>query len=249
MSPITISVIVFACVFGGAMLGIFTHSLLPSEHLDTNSKDAVRVAMGLVATTVALVLGLLVASAKGFYDTENSEITQAAANVVLLDRILLHYGPETKEVRVLLRSSVTQMVDLSWQGNESDLSHFKPTASTESIFDKIQELSPQNDDQRFLRTQALGLAIALAQTRWLIFAQKSYSVPMSLLATLVFWLTLLFVSFGLFARGNLTVVVSLFTSALAVSGAIFIILRMYHLAGLIQFSSAPLRAAVAQLGQ
>src|ERR1017187_8903205 len=108
MSPIAISVAVFACVFGGALLGIFIHSLLPNEHLDSDSKEAVRLGMALVGTTVALVLGLLIASAKGFYDTQNSEVTQLSADVVLLDKVLTHFGPETKEIRAPLRSSVAR---------------------------------------------------------------------------------------------------------------------------------------------
>jgi|ERR1039458_371861 Kef-type K+ transport system membrane component KefB len=115
MSPITISVAVFACVFGGALLGIFIHSLLPNEHLDSDSKEAVRLGMALVGTTVALVLGLLIASGKGFYDTQSSEVTQLAADVVLLDKVLTHFGPETKEIRALLRSSVARMADATWR--------------------------------------------------------------------------------------------------------------------------------------
>src|ERR1035441_3341365 len=115
MSPITISVAVFACVFGGELLGIFIHSLLPNEHLDSDSKEAVRLGMALVGTTVALVLGLLIASGKGFYDTQSSEVTQLAADVVLLDKVLSHFGPETKEIRELLRSSVANMVDATWR--------------------------------------------------------------------------------------------------------------------------------------
>ena len=103
MGPITISAVVFACVFGSALLGIFIHSLLPKGHLDSDSKEAVRLGMALVGTTLALVLGLLIASSKGFYDTQSSEVTQLAADVVVLDRVLLHFGPETKEIRDLLR--------------------------------------------------------------------------------------------------------------------------------------------------
>jgi len=145
MSPVTISVIVFACVFGGGLLGIFIHSLLPNEHLDSDSKEAVRLGMALVGTTVALVLGLLIASGKGFYDTQSSEVTQLAADVVLLDKILNHFGPETKEVRALLRSSVARMVDVTWARDGSDNTHFAPPAASEALFDKIQELSPHND--------------------------------------------------------------------------------------------------------
>ncbi len=97
MNSIVIRLIVLACTFGGALLGIFLRTVLPKAHLSADSKDTVRLGMGMVATMTALVLGLLVASAKNFYDTQSSELTQTAANVVLLDRVLAHYGPETKE--------------------------------------------------------------------------------------------------------------------------------------------------------
>jgi hypothetical protein len=249
MSPITISVVVFACVFGGAFVGIVIHFFLPKEHLNSDSKDAVRLGMALVGTTVALVLGLLIA--KGFYDTQTSEVTQLAADVVLLDKILNHFGPETKEIRALLRSSVARMMEVTWARAGSDKTHFAPSAANEeTLFDKIQGLSPQNDKQRFLQSQALSTATRLAQTRTLMAAQKTSSLPMPLLAVLVFWLTLLFMSFGLFVRPNVVVVVSLFASALAVCAAIYLILEMYQpYSGLIQVSDAPLRAALAQLGQ
>ena len=73
---------------------------------------------------------------------------------------------------------------------------------------------------------------------------------MPLLVVLVLWLTVIFISFGLFAPINATVLSSLFVSALSVSGAVFLILEMYApYSGLIQISNAPLRAALAQLGQ
>ena len=251
MSPITISVLILGCVFGGALVGIFLHSLLPNHHLDSDSKEAVRLGMALVGTTLALVLGLLIASSKGFYDTQNSEVTQLAADVVLLDRVLLQFGPETKEIRELLRNSVAGMVEVTWARDGSNKTHIEPFAvNAGAVFGKIQELSPQNDNQRFLQSQALSMAVKVGQTRTLMFAQQASSVPMPLLTVLGFWLTMLFISFGLFARPNLTVLVSLFTSALAICSAIFLILEMYQpYGGLIQVSSAPLRAALAQLVQ
>ncbi len=251
MSSLTISVIVFGCVLGGTLLGIFVHFRLPDHHLSSDTRDVVRLGMALVATTLALVLGLLIASAKGFYDTQNTEVTQLAANVVVLDRILAHYGPETKEVRALLRNSVVRFADLTWPQDGSAKTRFDPNAArAEVLFDAIEDLSPKTDIQRSLQAQALGLAIQMGQTRWLIIEQKTSSVPTPLLVVLVFWLTVLFMSFGLFVRPNVTIVTSLLISALAVCSAIFLILEMYQpYAGLIQVSGAPVRVALMQLGQ
>ena len=247
MSATTISLIVFACVFGGALLGILLHAVLPQQHLSNESKDIVKLGMGLVGTMAALVLGLLVASAKGSYDAQSAELTQMSANIALLDRALALYGPETKEARNLLRGAVARVLDQMW----SSASLSVPTAAGgEILYEKIQGLSPKNDTQRSLQGQALSMAVDLGKTRWLMYEQATSSVSMPLVIVLVCWLTAIFISFGLFAPFNATVVASLFVSALSVSGAIFLILEMYTpYAGLVQISDAPLRAALAHLGQ
>jgi hypothetical protein len=251
MNPFAICGIIFGCVFGGALLGMSLRSRLPEGHFSSDSREAVRLGMGLVATTVALVLGLLIASAKGFYDTQNTEMTEAAANIVLLDRVLTHYGPDAKDARTALRDIVTVLIDRTWQQDGNGKTRFDPTAAGgEVMWDKIQELSPKTEAQQSLRNQALGLAIQLGRIRWLMFEQKSSALPTPLLLILVAWLTLLFISFGLFIRPNVTVVISLLASSLAVCSAIFLILEMYQpYVGIIRVSEAPLRVALAQLGQ
>ena len=248
MSSATISLIVFACIFGGALCGIFLHAVLPQHHKSAESKDIVKLGMGLVATMAALVLGLLVAAAKDSYDTQSSELIQMSANIALLDRVLAHYGPETKEARDLLRDSVLRALDQMWSKDAAPKA--SPSAGSEILYDKMQRLSPKNDTQRALQGQASSIAMDLGKTRWLMFEQSTISVSLPLLIALVLWLTVIFISFGLFAPLNATVVASLFIAALSVSGAIFLILEMYDpYGGLIQISSVPLRAALAQLGQ
>ena len=251
MSSITVSLIVFACVFGGALVGIFLHAVLPQHHLAADSKDIVKLGMGLVGTMAALVLGLLVASAKGSYDAQSAELTQMSANIGTLDRALALYGPETKEMRAMLRGLVVRFLDQIWSKDGTSASPVAPTsAGGEILFEKIQGLSPKNDAQRSLQSQALSIGVDVGKTRWLMYAQQATSVSMPLLVVLVLWLTFIFISFGLFATFNATVVSSLFVAALSVSGAIFLILEMYTpYAGMIQLSSAPLQAALAHLGQ
>ena len=250
MSSIIISLIVFACVFGGALLGILLHAVLPEQHLSAESKDIVKLGMGLVGTMAALVLGLLVASAKGYYDAQSAELTQMSTNVVLLDRLLAQYGPETKEARTLLRGAVDRMLDQIWSKGTSASGVPPPFAAAEILYAKIQGLAPKDDAQRSFQSQALSITMDLRKTRWLMYEQETGSISIPLLIVLILWLTIIFVSFGLFAPFNATVVSSLFASALSVSGAIFLILEMYTpYSGLIQISSAPLRAALAHLGQ
>jgi len=251
MSSIAISLIAFACVFAAALLGIFLRAVLPEHHLSADSKHVVNLGIGLVATMSALVLGLLIASAKNSYDTPSSALTEMSAKVVVLDRVLAHYGPETKEVRHLLRTAVVHVLDQ--MGSKDRTGHAQlepPSAGREVLLDKIQELSPKDDRQRSLQAQALSIAMGLLQTRWLQYEQTTTAVSVPLLVVLVFWLTVIFISFGLFAPRNVTVVATLLICALSVSGAILLILEMYTpYAGLIKISSAPLRSALEHLGQ
>jgi hypothetical protein len=248
MNPLTVGLIVFACVFGGALLGIFLHSSLPEHHLGSDSKDIVKLGMGLVATMAALVLGLLVASAKGSYDTQSAELTRMSANIALLDRVLAGYGQEMKEARELLRGAAARILDQMW--SEDGTLKAPPSAGGEILYDKVARLSPKNDTERSLKGHALSIVMDIGKARWLMFEQATISVSMPLLVVLVIWLSAIFISFGLFAPFNATVISSLFISALSVSGAVFLILEMYGpYAGVIQISSAPLRGALAHLGQ
>jgi len=250
MSSITVSLVSFACVLGAALLGRRLGRILPQQHISGESKGAITSAMKLVSTMAALVLGLLVASAKGFYDTQSAALTQLSSNIVMLDRTLSHYGPETKKVRDLLHDVVVSVIDQISSKDPGTTEHSPKFARTDPIFDEIQQLSPKNDMQRFLENQALSIATAIAQTRWSMYEQAASSISLPLIAMLLLWLVIIFVSFGMLSPSNGTVVSSLFVSALAVSCAIALIFDMYTpYEGLMHISSAPLQAALAQLGQ
>lgn len=252
MSPLTTSLVVFLCVFGGALLGMLVSPLLPVQHQGSDSKDIVRLGMGLVATTVAVALGLLIASAKSFYDTQCTEMTQLAANYVLLDRVLAHYGPEASDARAAERAVLGSHLGLSKALDSTNRGYSEIKSGTlrgEVILDRIQDLSPKDDNQRSLKTQAINLSIELGRTRWLMFEQNTVPFPNLLFFMLICWLIVLFLSFGIFAPRNFTVLAGLLMAAMAVCGAVLLILAMYHpQSGLIQVSDAPLRAAFAQLG-
>jgi hypothetical protein len=222
-------------------------SALPPQHLSPDTKDVIRLGMGLVGTIVALVLSLLVASAKGSYDTQSNELTELLANIGLLDRVLAHYGPEAHETRNLLRGATSGMIDRIWPKDDSEPS--QPSASTESLYENILRLSPKTDAQRSFQAEALSIAYGAGKTRWLMYGQRANSVPLPLLVVLVLWLTVIFISFGLFTPRNATAIATLFVSALSISCAIFLILEMYKpFEGLVQISSAPMRAVLAGLG-
>jgi hypothetical protein len=254
MSSMTISWIVFGVVFGGAVLGMILRAWLPEHHVREDSRDVVKLAMGLIGTMTALVLGLLIASAKGSFDTQRNGLAQMSGNVIFLDRTLAHYGPESKDARDMLRASVADMLQRTWPDENPQPGQTETKAGTEGryegLYTKIEELAPKNDAQRSLQSQAMKTATDIGQMRWVLFAQKGRSTPTPFLVVMVFWLALILASFGLFAPRNAMAVVTLLLCALAISTAIFLILELDQpYDGIIRISSAPLRSALTQLGQ
>jgi hypothetical protein len=250
VSAIASSLIVFACVFGGALFGMFLRAVLPAHHLDDDAKDVIKLGMGLIATMTALVLGLLIATAKGSYDTQEVEVTQLSAKILFLDRTLARYGPETKDVRNLARGVVARAVDRAWPEVGTLSSRLEPRGGADVLYEGIQELSPKNDAQRSFKAQALTILSDVAQTRWLMFQQRGSSFSKLFLVVVVSWLTIIFISFGLYAPRNATVIGTLLVCALSVSGAILMILELDRpFDGLIRISPAQLRDAIAVLGR
>jgi hypothetical protein len=254
VSSLAISGIILGCVFGGTLLGMALRAVLPEQHLSSESKDVVKLGMGLIGTMTALVLGLLIASAKNSFDTQRTGVAQIAANLIMLDRALAHSGPEAKDAREMLRASVADLLAQTWPAESPSSGRAAGTTGTEGkyegLYEKIQELAPKNDAQRAAQAQALKTAIEIAQMRWSLYAEKGSSIPIPFLVVMVAWLALLFASFSLFASPNPTVVVTLLICALAVSSAVFLILELDRpFNGLIQISSAPVRDAAELLGQ
>jgi hypothetical protein len=249
--PIVIACCVLVFAFGGALLGMSVRSRLPEQHLNADSRDVVKLGIGLIATMSALVLSLLVASASRSYDAQRSQLTQMSVNIVLLDRALAHYGPDTAAVRAELRTNVAATIDLMWPADGGRSAQLDPASvHAEGLYDQIQSLGPQTDVQRSLQSTALRIALDVGRTRWSLFEQNSRSIPMPFLVVLVLWLTILFAGFGMLAAPNRTVAFILLLCALSVSTAVFLILELDQpFSGLIQVPSAPLRSALAQLGR
>jgi hypothetical protein len=253
MPPILIAMIVFVCVFGGTLLGMWLRNALPGHHLSEESKDVVKLGMGLLATLTALVLGLVTASAKSAFDVQDTALKHMSVSVLGLDRTLARYGPETKPIRDLLRSVLEFRLDATWPEDSSRAVRVETpesTATVEGIEDSIRNLSPQTDAQRAFQSRALAITSDLLDTRWSVFGAVGSAIPAPFLVIVVFWLAVLFWSFGLFAPRNATVFAVLVLCALSVSASIFLILEMERpFDGIMKISSAPLRYTLAHLGQ
>jgi hypothetical protein len=245
------ALIVFGCLVGAVLIGRTLRRLLPEAHLSTDSKDAVKLAMGLVATMSALVLGLLVSSAKATYDTQRTEVIQMAGKIAFLGRVLAAYGPEAAGVRALLRDMVDEATQQMWPGQmRRPVDRTPDVQAGNLVYAALHRLSPQNDMQTALKSQATTQAVDLAQIRSLLAAQSVPSVSQAMLIILVAWLVVIFLGFSVIAPPNATTILALMVSALAVSGAIFLILELDQpFGGLIGISSEPMLKALHQLAQ
>jgi len=248
VSEIASGVIAFVCVLGGTLTGMLIRRILPEDHLSGDSKDTVRIGMGLIATLCALVLSLLLSSAKNSFDEKNSAIAQGGAKCILLDRVMASYGPETQPIRQMLRQSIItrmEMIRPEHKANTYKISDFEKSSSVELVAAKLRELAPKNDLQQTFQSEALQLCREILQMRWLVIEQSQVSLPAAFFVVLLFWLAILFGSIGLFAPPNKTVLAVLVVCAISVGGAIFLIEEMNRpLAGLVRVSVAPLVKAV-----
>lgn len=238
-------------VLCGAAVGGVLRGYLPPEHTNEQSRQVVTIAIGLIATLSALVLGLLVASAKGSFESRNDEIKQSATRLVLLDRSLRQYGPEAKEVRELLRKLTERRIANTWNAPPGAKQHLlmeEDATGSELLRDRLWQLKPATDAQRWLHARALTLTAEIEHARWLLVEASESSIPLPFLFVLSFWLAAIFAALGLFSPRNATVYAMLFLCALSVSMAILMIFEMDQpFEGVLQISSAPLRGALDEM--
>jgi hypothetical protein len=253
MSAFATASVTFACAFGGALLGIYIRKILPSAHLSKESQDVMRLVMGLVATMTALLLGLVTAAARSSFDSQDASMRTNAVNILTLDRLLARYGPETKPTRDLIRKAVAFRIETTWPSDGSGGSGLKQAQgppAVEEVENQILQLVPATDSQRWFKSQALGLTEDVVKARWRALGNQGGSVPIVFLTVVILWLTATFVSFGLYAPANATVITVLLVSALSVAAAVFLTLELDGpFDGLIKISSGPMRYALAHLGQ
>ena len=242
MITTVIATILFLFLVGVTLLGRRVGRYLPEDQLSADSRDAVKLAMGFIATMTAVLLGLLITSAKGNFDTEQSEVMQMAAKVAFLDRVLALYGPEAADARLKLRDAIADGVRRMWPAKRSGPVQSAPNEQLgDAFYVAIHRLSPHDDAQRALKTQTATLMVELGQLRSLLQAQSIPSVSKPLLIALVSWLVLIFFGFSLVAPANATTTLALVASAFSVACAVFLIVEMDHpFGGLIRIPSEPM---------
>lgn len=247
----SIAAVLFVVLVGVTFVGTLLRRRLPEEHLTKDSRDTIKLALGLVATMTAILLGLLVSSAKSSFDTTRSEVMQMAAKVALLDRVLLLYGPQTSDARRALHESVEEGIRRTWPTDERVQAQLSPNEETgDAVYVAISRLVPQDDAQHALKTQAASLMAQLAELQVLIQAQAVSSIAKPLLLALAVWLVVIFLGFGMLAPANPTSTLSVIAGAFSVACAVFIILELDHpFAGVVRVPSEPMLKVLANLSK
>jgi hypothetical protein len=248
---IALITVVFLCA--GGHFGALLRERLPVHHIRDDSKDVVKMASAMIATLVALVIGLLVSSAKSSFDQASEGLTQAGTKVILLDRTLRRYGPETTPIRGRMKEVVQASVERLWPsggGPKEGMAAVEKGTGIEEVQDMIERLIPNDEVHRDIRAQALQACNDLLQSRWLTIERAQNALPTPLLVMLIFWLTVLFTSLGLLAPRNLTTISCLFVCAVSMAGALFLLLEMNRpFEGIVQVSPAPLLKALSVVGR
>ena len=246
-----ISLIALALIIAGTLLGAFARTFLSDEHLNSDTKDVVKMSVGLIATMSALVLGLLIATGKTSFDARVTQVRQIAANALMLDQALVQYGSDGTSVRVALRQTFGLMVDRIWNENNSESrppTAFNMTGAANSFIQSLADLPVATDFQRALKTEIIGIANDIAKDRLSLFVQGRDTISMPFLIILVFWLTVIFGIFGLLTRLNILAAVIMLLCAVSVSASIFLILDLNKpFDGLLKIPSAQMRNALPPL--
>jgi hypothetical protein len=242
--------ICFVCLVGAALLGIWVSRRLPDHHLSRDAKDVINLSTAVIGTLAALALGLLISSAKTTYENANTELKTSVAHVVLLDRVMSQYGPETMGARADLRKLVENRLARAWNSDPASSSNGDRDPGLETVEKSLRELMPDSSPKKLLQARVLKICDDIDEGYWLQTETVGGGLPGPFLIILVFWLAVLFATFGLLAPVNTTVMVTLMTCAISVAAAIYLIVDMDHpYVGFIHISDEPLRAALQQLGR
>ncbi|VVO30116.1 hypothetical protein [Pseudomonas fluorescens] len=249
MNHLVIGLIAFVAIFGGALIGLFAARALPEHHLSNESRNAISVSAAIVGTLSALVIGLMISTANSSFSTRSSEVSRIAVDIVRINRVMQRYGPEAEDARVKLRDYArAKMQELFPAAGEPLQSTEATVRMMEATQESILLLVPTDPRQRWLRSQALTLSDDVLQARWLLAEQRASNIPMPFLILLIFWLSLVFASFGLFAPRHATTIAVFCLCSIAVSGGITMILELDSpFSGLVHVSGEPMRQALAEI--
>jgi hypothetical protein len=157
MDALAVSLVVFAVVVSATAFGILLNRVLPPHHLSKESKEIIHLGIGVIVTLTALVLGLLVASAKNSFDTKSDEIRHASVKIIMADRLLRQMGPPGAGSRELLRRWVDDNAAAIWTPEGRRVPAEQGVADWTKFHDSLRNIVPTDDAQRSVQAKVVEL--------------------------------------------------------------------------------------------
>ena len=250
MSNYIIGLISFAAIFGGALIGRFAAKRLPGHYLSSETQSTITVSVAVIGTLSALVLGLMISAAYSSYSKARDEVKALSLQLIRMERNLRRYGPEATETRAALHIwAIAKTQELFPEKGKPPVSSETTIQMLENVQEAVLDLTPQNERQKYLGTLCATLSSTMIQARWAL-EQTGQSIPIPFLVLLIFWLAIVFASFGLFTPANPTAMVALFLCSVAVAGGIALIEDLSDpRAGLIRFPAESMRRALSEVAR
>lgn len=240
--------VAFCCILGASFAGLLLGRILPERYLSEATHKTVQLTMSAVGLMAALVVGFLVTNAKTDLDNSRRAIAEFSTNLRLLDREAVHFGPEAKPVRDLLRAFTAEKIAQTWTAAASATDHSRSVGMLNEIQQRLRTFAPQDDIGREARASGLRMIDELKLTSRLLAIQTSAHTPHFFLIVVIFWLSVLFFSYAVFAPPNVAVVIAFAVAAFSIAAAVNLIVDMEHpFAGYIKVSPAPMQEALKQM--
>ncbi len=261
MFDLAVAISVLALLCGSAFAGRWLLKVLPETHRTQETKDFTRIVSGLLVTFTALVLSLLITTVNGDFKKTDNDLRAYASMIVLLDGELDAFGPATVHTRSLLRQYTASAIASTWPGETPPSGDYPKAAPDGTDIDalvlgdllrqaetEIRHLKPQDAEAEKVQAACLTRMAALLDQRWSLISEAHSSITPAFFVMMLFWLAIVFLSFGMTAPPNMVAAASILMVAVSVAGAIFVILeRDGPLDGLLQVGSEPMRHALRHL--
>ena len=251
MNSFLIGGVILLSTSGCTLLGLRLQKAMPREFLSPDMKDVLKVLIGVLGTLSALVLSLMINSARSSFDQQHQEIMELSAKLLSLDRSLARYGPESAPLRKDLKSIVAKAVEDMWPVDSSRAAQMGAPAMEELWVQKLQGLTPATDSQRLDRQEAVTLATDVMNLRWLLYEQSARSIPSILLIVLGVWFILIFFCIGLISprESHVLLLCVVVMASMSVSVAMILGLELDRpFDGILRISGEPVLRALSHLG-
>lgn len=245
-NSIVVMLVALVAMLTGVAIGTCLRGRLPEQHLSDDATSVIKSGVGLLSTLSALILGLLISTAKVSYDSTATQINQIAADLIVADQLLSQFGDVAAEARKDLRLQAAAMTDGIWGTSGSEKKRgFSKSAAWTRLSMALQQLPNSTDEQRILRKEIADVISRSTQARIRIFTEAGGALPLPFVALLIAWLTVIFASYSLLGSMNATVRVFVFLFALSAAGAMFLISELNSpFSGLLQIPRSQMSGAL-----